>query len=246
MSDPADDPGRFWRRVARIGALAVTAITFYPLNSGSSVGQIVLHDVLTLFGNPTRNLIGNSSWPYFFLMVGSTSIVLCGPAMLLACSSRTPVLGARRTLSIFVVFVVFLLNALIPFCVLLRLLSSQSESETARAFGIAASLVYLIVHGLVALVTLQKKRRFDLPFWCGLTVLGTNLLAWASVVVYGLFARGLYTRDDWYLMCPEFLSALFLFVGWVMWWRAVKLAQPSARSPIQNPQSEIVNPPPSC
>lgn len=244
MDDPADDPGRFWRRTARCGALIATVIAFRPLDYGQSLAYRLYGDLSDLFRNDEVALFcTNLPWSILFLWMTSASIILSGPLMLLLCSVTSTEAGVRRSLNMLALFGVFLLNALVPFCVVLRLL--PPEPEIVRGTGVGAMLIYLMLQGVIVLVTLQKRHQVDLPFWSGLILLGMNLFAWGITAAHGIMATG-YSSGDWILIFAALAGAVPLLLGWVKWWRAVKLAQPNARSAIQNPQSEIVNPPSSC
>ena len=237
MSDPADDPGRFWRRMARLGALIATIVAFYPLGSGYFFAQELYDDLKIIFENDEAALFSpNSPWAILIITACSTTVILCGPVMILSCSASSTKAGIRRAINTAGLIILFPLNALVPFCYVLRMLSGVSD--TGRGFGISTMMVYLLLHGFVVLVTMQKRQQPDVPFWPGLTVLGTNLLAWACVVFYGMFYPAGFSQGDWILFFAALSGALSLFLGWLMWWRAVKRAQPSAS---QSP-TEIRNP----
>src|SRR5689334_16464121 len=123
------DPGRFWRRMARWGAVASVFAVFAPLSYMSIFHELILH----LSGILSPKYVRVSS-PLTLMKIVEVSflcltpcMVLSGPVVLVSFNRNVASPGSGRELRLACIFGLYLICALLPFCVFLILLKSEQE-----------------------------------------------------------------------------------------------------------------------
>jgi len=214
------DPGKLWRRAARIGAGLCFIATILPVNSlrenfWSQFGMI-LEIALT---DQTDMLDGPVSWLGLIFCCFVPVIFFGGPIALVVCGKNVLQPGRQRLWQKLPLLFLWLGTFLLPFMFFLLKLNDFYNQDLVAVF-IGSLLAYLLVGGLTFLGNRRDYHKPTQIFWIGLVPSIVMALAWSCLLAYGLLIG---TAMAMLLFVCVFgaVGGLLLCVGWLKWWRAV-------------------------
>lgn len=219
--DPDSDPGRNWRRLARVGALFYT-VSFVTLVFSWRYFELMIHAAwrIDIFD------VGIGTWRHRFIWCLFLTSDSVGPCMILACSKRALDPGRRKLALTSIVFL-WIVSVLPPFMFGIRQLPSISEDEFAVLIGLLCLFAYVFIGGMTYLQTRRHKHAPLYPFWFG--VLPLVCAAAANICDVSLelpvvlsSGPSPYRIRELFAFFAWISGSLMMLIGWIMWWRAVK------------------------
>ncbi|MGD0093733.1 MAG: hypothetical protein ABSE73_27815 [Planctomycetota bacterium] len=226
MNDPAEfDPGRFWRRTARWGGLLCALACAVPM-TGSRWECIwnVLPEILRVSSR------GQAGPPQRLPLAVFASLVLpavfSGPVVLLTGGSC---LNGNPRLRIMLVTLLWASAVLPSFFFGLIQLNLWARNDTGLQAGAAASMAFLFMCGMTALMAWSARGKPSCFFWLGVVPLSEAVLAWAALCVMLVLVTPSSHEQLLYLIIPACAAgSLLMLFGWLKWWAAVRRFMRSA------------------
>ncbi len=219
---PNDDPGRKWRRIARVGAVACTLATVLPFEHTQSLWHAAREIVELALGQ----VEGRRNGPEFLFIVAfcclALPVFLGGPVYLLVCSAASIHTSYWRVMNRFLILALWAGTALTPYIAVFRNLPERNRAtETPLAIAISLLSLYLLVCGMSYLASRKVRDTSLYIFSIGTIPAALLLLAWVCLGSVLIFKPG----ADLTIVIDIFLGlsgSLALLVGWLKWWGAVK------------------------
>ena len=223
----AHDPGRFWRRMARVGALLCTVATIVPFPGSPSMLWTALPGVLLHW----RDIVTQAStnphiWVALPFEAFQFPLLSVGPICLLLCRRRARP-GPPSLLDAIAASVLLALAALPPYVLgLMALPPNTSENEGVVTLGLAIGSGYLMFCGLHLLAGRPWRRGPLTVFWLGIVPIALTFLGWGCALAFTILIRNwLFLR----LAIAGAVGSFLLLLGWLKWWAAVRRAIHSAK-----------------
>lgn len=227
MGDASElDPGRFWRRMARLGAFVCTVATFIPYWHENV--WTWAPDRLADWRAVSEGIPEGRS-PLLVFIALTLTVLTTGPLFLLLCSPRLRWDRPPRAWHWVLAGIVWALAACGPYITgLMALPKLCADTETLVTLGIGAGSAYLFLSGFIFLIARDYRATPLAVFWlCGLAV-AANCLAWLCGLI-GIIGALFLDGAVFPVATPGLVGSLLLLLGWLMWWRAVRTAVQDSR-----------------
>ena len=234
MSDEiGNDPGRFWRRMARCGGLMCLIATFLDqpiLAIGNNLWQERISIFATGYASAIEYLSHFGSPISFGRSLMGTITLLFFPSQLLA-GVTVAIIASRRTLdeeksesSRAAAILLILVTTAISAVTALRSIPDPKGNETVFGIMLCGIFIFVFISGIALAQSRHCARSLHSVLLCLLAPLATASITWTAQFCAGW---------GWPVYLG-FLGVIATDLGLFMWWRAVRRTHPSAK-----PRSEI-------
>ena len=215
------DPGSLWRRVARIGALLCMIGTFLPLGNGILWDRFSEMMRFASSGSvATMKALGYSPFWLSIIVCFWHPALLSGFAFFIVCSPYATSLRPVRWLPCAAMLALFLVYTFVPPMMLLKQLPAlSSSSETQVGATMIGCGLYVMLCGVLFLLSWDRRRQPSYIFWIGTLPLFFLLIRWVASLATSLTRN--YTWHFILLGVIEISGSLLLLMGWFNWWREV-------------------------